>query len=119
MRAAKSSEPSVLCASAPPVMHAAHTRQAKEKAVFHMDLIVADCPQRMEMMAARATPARTRSRKEAGMPGIGPTGLFGGTGGSSTPAAVNFLGGIPDRPDDACASGTCSHSVNSHGIPRL
>src|SRR6266571_716992 len=62
---------------------------------------------------ARSSPARIRNIKEAGVVGMGPGGLFGGTGGSSTPATVNLEGGPPPRAEDACGSGSCSYSVNS------
>ena len=53
------------------------------------------------------------------MPGIGPSGFFGGTGGSSTPTPENLRGGIVECPDEAYASGSSSHSVKTYGIPRL
>src|SRR6266699_7094148 len=63
---------------------------------------------------ARSSPARIRNIKEAGVVGMGPGGLFGGTGGPSTPATVNLEGGPPPRAEDAYGSGSCSYSVNSY-----
>jgi hypothetical protein len=53
------------------------------------------------------------SSQDAGARGIGPTGFFGGKGGSSTPIPEDLRGGPPERPDEACGSGSCSHSLNS------
>jgi hypothetical protein len=39
--------------------------------------------------------------------------LFGGTDGSSIPTPVIFRGGLPPCDEDACVSGSYSHSVYS------
>jgi hypothetical protein len=60
-----------------------------------------------------------RQAKLVGAAGIGPGGLFGGTGGSSMPMPVCFRGGPPPRANDACASGSDSYSVNSYGTLKM
>src|SRR6267154_1040219 len=63
-------------------------------------------------IAIRMIAAKIRIKSD---PAIGRRGfcLFGGTGGSSIPTAVVFRGGPPAREEDACGSGSGSHSVNS------
>jgi len=66
-------------------------------------------------IAIRMIAAKIRINND---PAIGRRGfcLFGGTGGSSIPTAAVFRGGPPAREEDACGSGSGSHSVNSKGI---
>jgi hypothetical protein len=61
----------------------------------------------------RSSPERIRKNREEGTTGMGPGGLFGGTGGSSTPIPVNFRGGPPPRAEEACELSSNSFSANS------
>ena len=61
----------------------------------------------------RMIAAKMRINNDAEMGRREPGCLLDGTGGSSTPAPVIFRGGPPVREEDACGSGSCSHSVNS------
>jgi len=58
-------------------------------------------------------PTRMIAAKMRNAPEIGESGpcLVGGTDGSSIPAPVIFRGGPPPRDEDACVSGSCSHSL--------
>ncbi len=70
-------------------------------------------------MAARpasSTAAAMRQSKLVGAEGIGPSGRFGGRGGSSTPMPVNLRGGPPPRADEACGSNSGSYSAKSCGM---
>ncbi len=70
-------------------------------------------------MAARpasSTAAAMRQSKLVGAEGIGPSGRFGGLGGSSTPMPVNFGGGPPPRADEACGSNSGLYSAKSCGM---
>jgi hypothetical protein len=57
-----------------------------------------------------------RSIRGEGIAGLRRIGLLGNSGGSITPAPTARLGGPPDIEEDACASGSSSHFVNSYGI---
>ena len=70
----------------------------------------------MAVMPASSTPAATRQSKLVGAEGIGPTGRFGGRGGSRTPMPVNLRGGPPPRADQACGSKSGAYSANSCGM---
>ena len=70
-------------------------------------------------MAARpasSTAAAMRQSKLVGAEGIGPSGRFGGRGGSSTPMPVNLRGGPLPRAEEACGSSSGSYSEKSYGM---
>ncbi len=70
----------------------------------------------MAVMLASSTAAAMRQSKLVGEEGIGPSGRFGGCGGSRTPIPMNLRGGPPPRADDACGSNSGSYSAKSCGM---
>ena len=70
----------------------------------------------MAAMLASSTAAAMRQSKLVGAEGIGPSGRFGGRGGSSTPMPVYLRGGPPPRADEACGSNSGSYSAKSCGM---
>ena len=70
----------------------------------------------MPTTPASSTAAAMRQSKLVGEEGIGPSGRFGGLGGSSTPMPVNLRGGPPPRADEACGSNSGSYSAKSCGM---
>ena len=70
----------------------------------------------MAAITASSNAAAMRQGKLVGEKGIGPSGRFGGRGGSTTPTPVNLGGGPPPRADEACGSKSGSYSAKSCGM---
>jgi hypothetical protein len=100
------------------VAECALSKAKKAAELFYLASDANNAMKTAETAASNISPASIRSSNVAGMPGIGPTGFLGGTGGSSTPTPMNFRGGIVECPEEGCGSGTGSHSVNSYGMYR-
>lgn len=70
----------------------------------------------MAASPARSNAAAIRQSKLVGVEGTGPSGCFGGRGGSRTPIPLNLRGGPLERAGDACGSSSGSNSAKSCGM---
>src|ERR1700687_3122536 len=70
----------------------------------------------MAAITASSNAAAIRQIKPVGEEGIGPSGRFGGLGGSSTPMPVSLRGGPPPRADEPCGSNSGSYSAKACGM---